>query len=452
MTAAEFQERYEFVLGWLQRRRAHIAAAVMRLGRVFLTDHVATAAIVAQEERVWLYFNPGFGETIDTPELAGVLTHEALHFVLRHQARAAVIPSRRDRYYFDLACEAVVNDLILASFKELKLPGDPVTGPWLVGQDTSQLSAEQVMQLLWRQREADGEALNRRLAIRETLDDHSVWDPNESVPPEPEASGDMPAGRPEARSGLWTEATSGLVAGLLAGMTSADPCYGTVAAGTHRPAPPARTCRRNLARFLEDAISLGMSYDTLWVVPNRKFLLLYPRVVLPTYEPRPWCEVLIAIDTSGSVPASFLSVAMAFARERRPRTRLTLISFDTVWYEASTNDATLRGSGGTRAQAVEEYIQTRMRGYPDVVFLLTDGWTPPPAPAHPERWIWLLPPWGSTAAMPRGSVAEFFATEEIQGAGGVSAAPVSSAHPRSTSKPPRRGRKPAPRPKSGLGP
>jgi hypothetical protein len=48
----------------------------------------------------------------------------------------------------------------------------------------------------------------------------------------------------------------------------------------------------------------------------------------------------MAIDTSGSVPAEFLSVALAFARQRHPRTRITLISFDTLWYEADANDGT----------------------------------------------------------------------------------------------------------------
>jgi hypothetical protein len=55
-----------------------------------------------------------------------------------------------------------------------------------------------------------------------------------------------------------------------------------------------------------------------------------------------------------------------------------------------------------------------MKKYPHYVFVLTDGWTPPLSPQHPERWVWLLPPWGSTKAVPKGSVAEFFATEELR--------------------------------------
>lgn len=413
MNETDFQERYEFVVGWLQRRSTHVAAAVMRLGRVCMTEQVASAAILARQDQVWLYFNPSFCRTIDNAELAGVLTHEALHFVFRHQQRVAAIQTQTDRYYFQLACEAVVNDLILSSFEELKLPGQPVTGQWLVGRDTSRLSAEQVMQLLWRERRAARDQLNTRLAGGQTIDDHSAWEPGEPAPAAEPNQGNTVSTDASATTGEWTEATSNLLATLIAQLPPSDLTFGTVASGTNRPAPPAPTCRKSMARFLQDAVSVGMSYDTLWTVPNRKLLSLYPRLILPTYECQPWRDVLVAIDTSGSVPTEFLSVAMAFARQRQPRVRITLVSFDTVCYEATANDATLRGTGGTRVQAVEDFIREKMRAYPHLVFILTDGFTPPPEPQHPERWIWLLPPWGSTCAMPKGSTAEYFEPEGL---------------------------------------
>jgi hypothetical protein len=45
---------------------------------------------------------------------------------------------------------------------------------------------------------------------------------------------------------------------------------------------------------------------------------------------------------------------------------------------------------------------------PDAIFVLTDGFTPRPKPSHPERWMWILPPWGSTTAIPEQSRKEFF--------------------------------------------
>jgi predicted metal-dependent peptidase len=172
-------------------------------------------------------------------------------------------------------------------------------------------------------------------------------------------------------------------------------------------------CRKNLARFLNEVVSAARGYQTLWTVPNRKLLAVYPQVILPTYETKYWWDILMAIDTSGSVPNQFISIALAFARQRVPRTQITVISFDTVCYGSPPSATTLKGGGGTRAQAVEDYIHVRMKHYPHYVFLLTDGWTPQPSPQHPERWIWLLPPWGSTEAVPKGSRAEFFAADEV---------------------------------------
>ena len=420
MSNAVFEDRFEIVQRWLQRRRVHLVTAVLRVGRVHMTDAVSTAAIVANGSEVQLYFNPEFCRQIDNAQLAGVLAHEALHFFLSHQKRVARIRSQLDRSYFNLACDAVINDLIQASFPELKLPGKPITGIGLVGQDTKGLSAEQVFRLLWRDRIRGRSVLNGSLAEGQTIDDHSLWGtgPDETGPESPPA-GDVPD-HPETSgsplpTGTWTDETSELVARVLAELPPDDPCWGTVAAGVNRPVSPVGPVRKDLERFLNETVSASRGYETLWTVPNRKLFAVYPRVILPTYEPRHWWDILVAIDTSGSVPSHFISVALAFSRQRIPRTQITVVSFDTVWYEPPPDGTTLKGGGGTRAQAVEEFIQQRMPVYPHHVFVLTDGWTPSPLPRHPERWIWLLPPWGSSRAVPERSVVEFFAARQLPG-------------------------------------
>ena len=413
MPEGQQQERFEFVLRWLERRQAHVAAAIIRLGQVRMSLRVATAAIVAQDRNVWLYFNPEFFTKLDNAELAAALTHEALHFFLAHPKRIAAIPSQRDRFYFGLACEAVVNDLILANFKEMKLPGTPVTGRWLVGQDTSGMSAEQVMLLLWRDRAKRQTGLEQRLASAQTIDDHSSWETccDDSQPsryPTCDGTEALPGSDSLPALGRWTEETSDLVVQSLEEITGNDPCIGTITLGKSRFVQPARTARRNLAHFLADSVSTSLGYETLWTFPNRKLLSVYPQIILPTYEPLPFRNILMAIDTSGSVPDCFISAALAFAQQRTPQNRITLVSFDTVCYEAVPKTATLRGGGGTRAQAVEEFIKQKLSTYPDLVFLMTDGHTPPSTPQHPERWIWLLPRWGTARAVPKGSTAEFF--------------------------------------------
>ena len=282
--------------------------------------------------------------------------------------------------------------------------------------------------MLCTRRTKQGLSLDLELASREALDDHCLWESDAGSPlrmdrlaadiPSATNPGQTLPDTPATESGLplaadWTDQTSALVAQLASELSSRDPCWGVIAAGLDRAALPVQRCRKSLARFLNDRIAAAAGYDTLWTVPNRKLVAVYPRIILPTYETKTRWDVLMAIDASGSVPESFIATAMAFARQRPPRTHITVISFDTVWYECDPQAGVVKGGGGTRAQAVEDYIQQRASRDPHCVFVLTDGSTPAPQPQRPERWIWLLPPWGSTNALPKGSRAEFFEADEI---------------------------------------
>jgi predicted metal-dependent peptidase len=211
----------------------------------------------------------------------------------------------------------------------------------------------------------------------------------------------------------WTDESSALAGKLLAKCNVKDPCYGTIPLGEDRLTTPSRRCRKNLARFLLDEAQTETLYDTIWTHPNRKLLSVYPEVILPTYESAGFRNVLIAIDTSGSVPDAFISVAMNFARQKVPRTKITLISFDVNAYEALPAATLLKGGGGTRAQAVEEYVFQKLQRYPDCVFVLTDGYTSPLQISKPERWTWLLPPWGSDGSLPKDCRIEYFEAADL---------------------------------------
>ena len=71
MSELDFHDRYEFIQRWLQRRRAYVAAAIIRLGQVHITDQVPTAAIVARGPAVGFTCNPHFLASIDNQQFAG---------------------------------------------------------------------------------------------------------------------------------------------------------------------------------------------------------------------------------------------------------------------------------------------------------------------------------------------------------------------------------------------
>ncbi|MDO9543285.1 MAG: hypothetical protein Q7J98_13335 [Kiritimatiellia bacterium] len=401
----EEADRIESVVRWIRNRHGYMAAAVVRLGRIHFTESVETAGILGDGPRVHLFFNRTFFEQIRAAELAAVLVHESLHFVFRHQFRAGLIHDALDRRLFDIACEAVINDIIGMHFPNFPLPGSPIRGMTVIGRDASCLSAEQVLQLMRmkhsRATDADGGLAGLAGALS---DDHSVWDSQGKEEPSDGDGSDSPEG---AYSEGWTWETDMQVEQILSTNPAGDAC-GTKPLGKARPAPRKRV-RKDLRRYLLDVIKPSARYRTLWNRVPRKSMAVYPDVILPWYEPENrLLHVLIAVDASGSIPADFLARAVSVARQKIPGSRITLISFDTKAYEFTPNQPSVRGGGGTRVQTVEEYAIDVCNRYPDVVILFSDGFTPSPRPSHPDRWIWILPSWGSTKAIPRGSRFDYF--------------------------------------------
>ncbi|MDA1277741.1 MAG: hypothetical protein O2960_27395 [Verrucomicrobia bacterium] len=388
-------ERLEFVHRLLRNRHAHMSLAVLRLGHIHFTRRCETAAIAAAGTAVRLFFNPDFFGRIDDLELAGVLAHEALHFLLRHQARSeAIVANQQDLFLFQLACDAVINDLIHRCYRDLKLPLRPVTGQELVGRDVSDNSAEEVLQMLREQGRQRGGQWIARLGNLTTIDDHEVWNSSSPLNEEVDAQ--------------WTAGTTGLADETAVQWGRSDPAWGNTPLGRERRLDSQPRWRRDLSGFLVETMRAWTHYKTNWIEPNRKLVAVYPKVIVPTYEVVQRWQVLIAIDTSGSVPDAFAAAALSCAGHPLPSTEIEVVSFDTEVYEADLEHVVLRGGGGTRIQAVEDYLRDKSAAYPDLVFAFTDGFTAPPRPMHPERWIWILPPWGSVAAVPRQSHAVFF--------------------------------------------
>ncbi len=395
-TAAE-SAKLEQVEKWLVKRQAQVAASILRMGQVKFTDIVDTAGVRVTGSEVDLFFNRQFFSELKLVELTAVLLHESLHVVFRHQARAERITSNWDRRLFGYACEAVVNDNITKFFEEVELPGHPITGEWLIGKDTSDLSAEQVTAILRDQIQPDDP---RFLTL--CMDDHDLWDPDDAPG---DGSGDE-EGRGPAGGGLaprWDPESDAIIRDLMASNPKSK-LWGSAALGALRMVSRTTPSRTDLKRFLLEQLRPANRYATIWSKPNRKAMAIYPKVILPIYEPESWMvRVLMAIDSSGSVSNQFLSVAQAVANQHLPGTRIKMVSFDTKTYEVAPNATAVRGGGGTDAGAVERYIQDQLPAYPDYVFLFTDGFTPSFRPKYADRWVWLLPPHGSAHALPRGS-------------------------------------------------
>jgi predicted metal-dependent peptidase len=70
-----------------------------------------------------------------------------------------------------------------------------------------------------------------------------------------------------------------------------------------------------------------------------------------------------------------------------------ICSFDCEVYSLDSTMSEIFGGGGTSFEILETYLQNLVaagNSYPDVVFVLTDGYGDDVFPMFPERWTWLL--------------------------------------------------------------
>lgn len=105
--------------------------------------------------------------------------------------------------------------------------------------------------------------------------------------------------------------------------------------------------------------------------------------------------VLVAIDTSGSMPQTvidYLAELVGFTDG---------VKFHWVAFDGDVipfvPGGDIAGGGGTDFGNVMRYAEgdlevngERLSTHPDAVVMVTDGWADPISPAQPDKWVWLL--------------------------------------------------------------
>lgn len=146
-----------------------------------------------------------------------------------------------------------------------------------------------------------------------------------------------------------------------------------------------------------------------WAQRNRRLAtvdsnLLLPseiEIITPIYDK---VDVWFFQDTSGS--CSHLAKRFFAAARSIPTTRFNIraFCFDTQVYPVNLEDGKLYGFGGTAFSIIERAIQDTMKkenvDYPQVIFIITDGYGDNVHPVYPERWHWFLTEYNSTNCIP----------------------------------------------------
>ncbi|AKL69050.1 vWA domain-containing protein [Streptomyces sp. Mg1] len=366
--------------------RPYLASALYAL-TVVPSGRVPTMGV----DRHWrCYVAPAFVDATPVTEMAGVWIHEVAHLLRDHHARAGRLPAadQRDHLRVNLAQDCEINDDLLADGLRLPegrveprdfglpaggmfesyLPAIPASPPH--GADCG--SGAHGTPMPWELGEAAGparigaveaEALRRQTA--------------EAVRAHQRARGSVPAG--------WRRWAEQLL-------------------------EPTVDWRRALSGAVREATAWAAgAVDYTYRRPSRRTPALGGRVVLPSLR-RPLPRVAIVIDTSGSMGEDDLAAALAevtgVLREVGVGAhRVAVLACDAdvhaVTRVTSAEQVTLAGGGGTD-MTVGISAALALPDRPNIVVVLTDGYTPWPAETPSCRLIAALI--GAAAPEPPGWV------------------------------------------------
>ena len=338
-----------------------------------------------------IVFDPSFAHRLPDDELVFVLLHELLHCVLRHCIRG----EGKQSYVYNVACDIVVNSLILEmqGLEEKKIDGSPVMHLAPDGSEGRTKSAEEIYQMLMQMTPEEfskcfGSAFS---------DEHSVW-------------GEIEDGA--TLEDLWDK--------HLKDAARKTASYSGIPAFMERYLKEvSRHPRTNWRQILHDFIQFDRS-DYLFSRPDRRFS---GEVIMPSF-----CEnvdggaiekLWFAVDTSGSISDEALSVT--FEEICRAMEQIGSLSGFLSFFDARVSDpipfesvddlVKMKpiGGGGTSFRAIFRKLQEDF--YPDdlprAMIILTDGYSefPEEKAALEVPVIWIIvdsdvvPPWGVYASI-----------------------------------------------------
>ena len=370
------------------------------IGLPIFTDSISTACIVFSSEGKPLRFlcNPFFWDQLPGYDRQFLICHEMLHAVLNHgfRSRDMLLPR-----FMNIAADLAVNHLLVDRFGFMRvLLQDWQSLCWVDTVFTTQGGLQLPMTNLTMEEYYDL-LMNRAFQEAALVDQHFfVTSPNGSLR-NVRAAAEMdallskldPIGTADVRRLLGKEGAAVAMRG-----TERVAAWCAVEPVPPPPVPWEEIVRRRLRTRHEEQLIDG------WVVPNRRYGdridILPPGhafgVVRESAKRRQ--RGVFFLDTSGSVfhlRNRFFALVKSLPQRQF---EVTACSFDMQVIQLDLKKSEIYGGGGTSFSILEKWLQSKRiklatgkkTPYPDVVFVLTDGYGDAVNPQHPERWHWLL--------------------------------------------------------------
>lgn len=319
-------------------------------------------------------YNPNFFASLTDPELVGVLAHEVLHVANGHAWRRG----SRDPAAWNAACDLAINHILVEA--GLTLPQDAMM-PLQKG-----MAAEQYYTAPVDEDEGSG-----------PCGDGPASDPGGCGGVE-----DAPADDAEAMETEWKIAVGQAI--------EAAKSQGSLPSDLERMAKQIVESCVPWFVLLRDFVERSARNDYNWTRPNRRYI--QQGIVLPTLLSEELPEIVVAIDTSGSIGQQELdqfTAEVSAVLEAYETTIHVMFADAGVAHRQTLTRADLplrlqpRGGGGTDFRPVFDTVN-REAMTPACLIYLTDGYGtfPTQEPDYPVLWAMTteqVAPMGCTVRM-----------------------------------------------------
>jgi predicted metal-dependent peptidase len=362
-----------------------------------------------------IVYNPAFVDQLKPAELEGTLAHEVMHCALGHQCRRGT----RDPGLWNEAADFAINPILITN--GFTLPAGALVDPAFTN-----LSAEEIYARLLRKRAEGGSGSNQGQQMTsagggtanhpQSTPSTGSSDPNSGTSSQSASQQETIGGRtapPPSRPGGFGEVVDatgehGQTAspaeqrrqehewGIAAeqALRSAKVC-GHNPLGVDRPLTESRQSQQDWRAILRDFVAATAPCDYRWTPPNRRYVA--SGLYLPSVERRGLGEIVIAVDTSGSIGKleleQFAGEISAISEETQPE------AIHVVYCDAavqSTQEFTAsepvrlepKGGGGTDFRPVFDWV-TRNDIAPVCLIYLTDLCCDsfPETAEYPVLWV-----------------------------------------------------------------
>lgn len=350
---------------WVGHHRPYYAAALYRCP-IVASEGVNTFAV----DKNWrIYVNPSYANTLSVTRFAAALIHEINHLIRDHWNRAdqCGVQSAEEHHRWNLAGDCEANDDLKADGLDMDVQNWAY--PWTFG-----LKADLPAEIYYRQLEASAQGTFT-----------GCGSGSGGVP----VAGELPADDPDHPAVTEREAQmvrADVAEAVLEAHRGRNNVPGDLVAWAHAVLNPKVDWRRVLAGLVREAVAtVSDDGDFTYRRFGRRSSAL-PHIRVPGLQ-RHVPQVAVILDTSGSMSPDDLERAVSEVQgilrsSSVAEDAVALLAVDAAVQEVQRvrhiGEVRLRGRGGTDMTVGIE-AALRMTPRPDIIVVLTDGWTPWPA-------------------------------------------------------------------------